>query len=213
MHLLSGPSVLNPSSNKQLVLSMLPTYCCCAAFKVFVCFPTQSLAVFRRHFVKKMYNSSPVSMVLKSVNLSPNTPLLPSLFIYYLSLHWDYYEIYPFILNFWLSFMKKFILICFNVLNYHFFIFRRSVNIVWIPKSATFGIILVFVTCELVRNVLLIIRGREILESQIVLLMKSKTSLVVMPPPGSSTPASRLVAVLQVSLQSWTPDQTKQTNN
>ena len=169
MHLLSGPSVLNPSSNKQLVLSMLPTYCCCAAFKVFVCFPTQSLAVLRRHF-KKMYNSSPVSMVLKNVNLSPNTPLLPSLFIYYLSLHWDYYEIYPFILSFhfWLSFMKKLILIYFNVLNWHFFIFRRSASIVWIPKCATFGIILVFVTCELVRNVLLIIHGRETLESQIV---------------------------------------------
>ena len=54
--------------------------------------------------------------------------------------------------------------------------FRERPNIALIPKSATFGIILVFDTCEHVRNVLLIIRGRETLESQIVSLMKSKTS-------------------------------------
>ena len=171
--------------------------------------------MFRRHFEKKCTTPLPCQWFWKIVNLSPNTPLLPSLSIYYLSLHWDYYEIYPFILSFhfWLSFMKKLILIYFNVLNWHFFIFRRSASIVWIPKCATFGIILVFVTCELVRNVLLIIRGQETLESQIVSLMKSKTSLVVTPPSGSSTPASRLVAVLQLSLQSWTPDQTKQKTN
>ena len=140
--------------------------------------------MFRRHFEKKCTTPLPCQWFWKIVNLSPNTPLLPSLSIYYLSLHWDYYEIYPFILSFhfWLSFMKKLILIYFNVLNWHFFIFRRSASIVWIPKCATFGIILVFVTCELVRNVLLIIRGRETLESQIVSQMKSKTSLVVTPP-------------------------------
>ena len=76
--------------------------------------------------------------------------------------------------------------------------FRERPNIALIQKSATFGIILVFDTCEHVRNVLLIIRGLETLESQIVSLMKSKPSLVVTPPSGSSTPASRLVAMLQV---------------
>ena len=54
--------------------------------------------------------------------------------------------------------------------------FRERPNIALIQKSATFGIIMVFDTCEHVRNVLLIIRGQETLESQIVLLMKSKTS-------------------------------------
>ena len=81
--------------------------------------------------LKKMYNSSPVSMVLKNVNLSPNTPLLPSLFIYYLSLHWDYYEIYLFILNFLflILFYEKIhldLLECFNVLNCHFFHFQKK---------------------------------------------------------------------------------------
>ena len=54
--------------------------------------------------------------------------------------------------------------------------FRERPNIALIQKSATFGIIMVFDTCEHVKNVLLIIHGQETLESQIVLLMKSKTS-------------------------------------
>ena len=54
--------------------------------------------------------------------------------------------------------------------------FRERPNIALIQKSATFGIIMVFVTCEHVRNALLIIRGQETLESQIVSLIKSKTS-------------------------------------